>query len=369
MEDLLTSALRVRLEAADGFGLGSLPARRDYSTVPDANSLGTAYLAPHAIAIFISALEMGIIVTCFTRFLVRSEKERTGIRFLVYFLTCVAVLQTGATFATWWKISVRDYGNWSAAGVPAWPQKIHSSLTTLLAAPVQLFLIWRCWNVLKQRWVIVIPLVLLVIGTVITTIYVTVIMFLLQFRSHQTKALSLSTFFTCFVLSLAFSAVIDIAVTSILLVYLIRSRSKIYTRQFRKVLSQLIIITWESAVPPCACAIAALIVCVVGGPFVSYWAVMLQVVLGKLYLISLFVTLEGRAKLASVGHLTHFPTLTNATRRERTWSDQPDEAEQHDPTKQPDLPLTFLPYKPAVTNDASVEEGFSGPESSQVHAA
>jgi len=162
MEDLLTSALRIRLEAAIGFGLGSLPARRDYSTVPDAESLGTAYLAPHAIAIFISALEMGIIVTCFTRFLVRSEKERTGIRFLVYFLTCVAVyvsffllclavlsltreylnlsldatsidnltpctmpchllispwartsrLQTGATFATWWKISVRDYGNW-----------------------------------------------------------------------------------------------------------------------------------------------------------------------------------------------------------------------------------------------------------------
>ena len=48
---------------------------------------------------------------------------------------------------------------------------------------------------------------------------------------------------------------------------------------------------------------------------------------------------EGRTKLASVSHLTHFPTLTNATRREATWSDQPDEAGQHDPTKQPDLPV------------------------------
>ena len=99
MGDLLTSALRVRLEAAVGFGLGSLPVRRDSSTVPDAESLGTAYLAPHAIAIFISALEMGIIVTCFMRFLVRSERERTGIRFLVYFLTCVAVYVSFFCFA------------------------------------------------------------------------------------------------------------------------------------------------------------------------------------------------------------------------------------------------------------------------------
>ena len=78
-----------------------------------------------------------------------------------------------------------------------------------------------------------------------------------------------------------------------------------------QVLSQLISITWESAVPPCACALAAFIACMRGvrvlpatksypshvsvctpkTPFVSYWAVMLQTVLGKLYVISLFVIL------------------------------------------------------------------------------
>jgi len=80
----------------------------------------------------------------------------------------------------------------------------------------------------------------------------------------------------------------------VVLRFLIRSRASIYTRRFRKVLSQLITITWESAVPPCGCAIAALIVCVRNGPFVSYWAVFLQVILGKLYLISLFATLMER---------------------------------------------------------------------------
>jgi len=72
---------------------------------------------------------------------------------------------------------------------------------------------------------------------------------------------------------------------------------------------------------------------------------MLQTVLGKLYLISLFMTLyvlpflllakmidtlshrEGRAKLISITELTHFPTLTNTSQRD---GDQPDESEPSD---------------------------------------
>ncbi|KAI9462525.1 hypothetical protein F5148DRAFT_220281 [Russula earlei] len=337
--------------------------------VPQGKDLGVAFLGPNSLALFISAIEMGVIVACFARFLARSEKERMAIRLLVYFVTCVAVFQTGATFAMWWKFSVQDFGNWSAAAVPGWPQKIHSSLTTLLAAPVQLFLIWRCWNILppKRRWLTATPLVFLVIGTIVTTLYVTVIMFLLQFKSKATKSLSLNAFFTCFALSLVFSAIVDIVVTSILLVFLMRSRSRVSTRQFRKVLSQLIIMTWESAIPPCACAIAALIACFVGAPFVSYWSVMLQVILGKLYLISLFVTLEGRAKLASTTDLTHFPTLTNVTRRDGTWSVHPAELESNS-SKPADVPLAFVPYKMEPSNDANdaTIEGCSlDPESSR----
>jgi len=333
--------------------------------LPQIELLGAAFLGPYALATFIGALEMGVVITCFMRFLARSEKERMPIKLLVYFVTFVAALQTGTTFAAWWKISVQDFGNWSGAAVPGWPQKIHSSLTTLLAAPIQSFLIWRCWHLLtlRRRWLVAVPLVLLVIGSLIATIYVTVILFLLQFQSKDTLSLSLHTFFTCFVLSLAFSAVIDIVVTSILLSFLIRSRSSIYTRRFRKVLSQLITITWESAVPPCACAIAALIATVVGAPFVSYWAVMLQTLLGKLYLISLFVTLEGRAKLASVVHLTHFPTLTNATPNDGTWSDPLDDSSRPDQSKRPNLPLEFVPCKVTVSSQGAPEADSSGTHS------
>ncbi|KAN0141175.1 hypothetical protein V8E53_000931 [Lactarius tabidus] len=310
------------------------------AVLPSTETLGSDFLAPYALSLFISALETGIIIVCFARFLARrADSESAPIKLLVYFLTCASLFQTAMTFGAWWKIFVVDFGNWTTAGVPAWPQKIHTSLTTLLAAPVQLFLIWRCWHVLKQRWFIAIPLILLVIGTIITTIYVMVIYFRIQFASAETLAVELQTFFTCFAVCSAFSAAIDISVTSILLVFLIQSRSRVYTRKFRKVLSQLISITWESAVPPCACALAAFIACMRGAPFVSYWSVMLQTVLGKLYVISLFVTLETRANLADVANLTHFPTLTNTARLDRTWSAAQDECDQTDPTQGSHLPV------------------------------
>ncbi|KAH9970359.1 hypothetical protein BGW80DRAFT_1330006 [Lactifluus volemus] len=327
--------------------------------LPSIEVLGVDFLGPTALATLISAVEMGIVIACFMRFLARSHKEPLHIKLLVFFLTFVSLFQTIATSAAWWKIFVQDFGNWPAAAVPAWPQKIHSSLTTVLAAPVQLFLIRRCWHFVKYRWFVAVPLVLMVIGTIVTTIYVTAILFLLQFQSAHTVSLSLHTFFICFVLSVAFSAVVDITVTSILLVFLIRSRAGVYTRRFRKVLSQLITITWESALPPCACAIAALIATVHGGPFVSYWAVFLQVILGKLYVISLFVTLETRAKLAIVVHHTHFPTLTTITRPDGLQYNTPDGSEEPDSTKEFNLPLELLPVTNTVVcvNHTADHEG------------
>jgi len=60
-------------------------------TIPQVEQLGYAFLAPSALTVLISAIEMGIIIMCFARFLTRSEKERRAIKALVYFVSCVAV--------------------------------------------------------------------------------------------------------------------------------------------------------------------------------------------------------------------------------------------------------------------------------------
>jgi hypothetical protein len=83
-EDLrIWSAVRTRLEAA--------PVRRDEPTIPEVQQQDVSFLGPHAIAIFVSAIEMGVIIACFMRFVGRSDKEKTRIKALIYFLTFVAV--------------------------------------------------------------------------------------------------------------------------------------------------------------------------------------------------------------------------------------------------------------------------------------
>lgn len=149
-------------------------------------------------------------------------------------------------------------------------------------------------------------------------------------------------------------------------------------------LSQLIVITWESAVPPCACAIAALVVCIQGvrvvpvlptsnlrsrhdlshihsrallsltgplcykpssesctlfrcsRPCTFFSESLFFVALPTHQFVSLAPTREGRAKLADAANHTHFPTLTNTSRLDRRWSlsGPRDECDNTDPTTQ-----------------------------------
>ncbi|KAI0269529.1 hypothetical protein BGY98DRAFT_1190320 [Russula aff. rugulosa BPL654] len=336
-------------------------------------SLGIQYLGPNALSVFISAIETGVIIVLFARFFVR-KRERLTIQLLVYFVTFVALFQMGATFATWWRISVEDVGNWAAVSDLQWPDKIHFTLSSFIAAPVQLFYIWRCWHVsLNRRPYIAFILVLLVIGSVGTEVFVMVLMCLVDWHSVPVHLLGVHAYYTCSMLSVAFSVgkvlliamkmnlsddqtmgclVTDFAVTGILLVFLIRSRSDVHTRQFRHTLFRLIHITWETAVPPFTCAIATLIAGALSAPVISSWGLMLQTVLGKLYLISLFVTLEGRAILAGVTDRTHFPTLTGASRNMLSaWSVRPGKSNHTDASKPPDLPLEFK----VVSSDLGAE--------------
>lgn len=86
------------------------------------------------------------------------------------------------------------------------------------------------------------------------------------------------------------------------------------------------IVAWEAAIPPCACAVTALVTyfTLVN---VNYWDLTFQAILGKLYVISLFVTLcvscsslvitprlnaksrNGRADIDA--QRSHFPTFSN----------------------------------------------------------
>jgi sulfite reductase beta subunit-like hemoprotein len=87
-EDLFILSV-LRGAASVGLGLGTTE-RRGEPNIPEVQQQGVSFLGPHAIAMFVSAMEMGVIIACFARFIARSDKEKTRIKALVYFLTFVA---------------------------------------------------------------------------------------------------------------------------------------------------------------------------------------------------------------------------------------------------------------------------------------
>lgn len=62
------------------------------AVLPSTETLGFNFLAPYSLALFFSALETGVIVVCFARFLARRAKaESSTIKFFVYFVTCTSL--------------------------------------------------------------------------------------------------------------------------------------------------------------------------------------------------------------------------------------------------------------------------------------
>ncbi|KAI0274387.1 hypothetical protein BGY98DRAFT_1178479 [Russula aff. rugulosa BPL654] len=160
-------------------------------------SLGIEFLGPNALSVFISAIETGVIIVLFARFFAR-KRERLAIQLLVYFSTFIALFQMGATFAAWWRISVVEFGNWASVADLHWPGKIHFTLSSFIAAPVQLFYIWRCWHVsLNRQPYIAFALVLLVIGSVGAEVYVIVVMCLVDWGSVPIHLLGVHAFYRC----------------------------------------------------------------------------------------------------------------------------------------------------------------------------
>jgi len=103
-----------------------------------------------------------------------------------------------------------------------------------------------------------------------------------------------------FILTLSSSSLLDVAISSILLVYLSRAKTEVYSTRFHKKIKKLNRIIWEAAAPPAVCAIVTVIVYVTLS-HIDYWDLMFQAILGKLYVMSLLVTLNGRAEMATEG--------------------------------------------------------------------
>jgi len=258
------------------------------------------FLGPNIAGTVIQALETGIILNQFVRFWSRAGDERRVIQIMVIFLIATALFQTAIAFYNTWRVVVFNFGDWITVVNLQWPDRIQPTLNALMSAPVQIFFIWRCWTALHRRLVILIGLGMLLSASIIMFIVITVDVFNYKTSNINPERLIHLAFpprnyITAFVLS----AVLDIAITILMLCILIRAKSQVVTRRFDKILGQLLIMLWEAALPPAACAIATCVVYITMS-LDNLWDIFLQSILGKLYVISLFVTLNGRADLKNL---------------------------------------------------------------------
>ncbi|KAI0316419.1 hypothetical protein OF83DRAFT_254745 [Amylostereum chailletii] len=267
-----------------------------------------ALLAPGVLSALVQAIQTGIILSQFMHFIDRWDKEHRIMRSLVTWVVLAAMFQSVTAFHTWWNTYVVNFGLFDKMFVIDWAQRAQFVVNLLMSTPVQSFLLWRCWLILGRNLFIIIPLGIILLGCVAASIVVTVESFVKSSGVAFTENVNPAV-----VIALTLPAILDILLTGILLLFLSRSRSDVYTRRTRQVMRRLMFTVWEAAVPPCVVAFVSMII-YVATPRNFPWGVMLQTILGKLYVMSLLITLNNRTEISSVfaQNRTHFPTAASS---------------------------------------------------------
>ncbi|KAF8272720.1 hypothetical protein EI94DRAFT_210962 [Lactarius quietus] len=255
-------------------------------------------LAPSIVGLFVQGFQTGLVVSQLALWLNLERTESASIIALVAFVTTIGLLETGISFASAWQFYVRDFGQLIH---PTWTELIHVVLSTLTAAPIQALFIWRCYHILKRRIYVIIPLVMALITSIVLSVWVTAYLFnrLTLYQAHpENYHPTATTIWWPFVAYLAVPAALDLVITNILLYSLTRILRRIHTKQLRGRITRFIVVVWQAAIPPGLCAIALVIKYIVfteTHPGQSQeWYGAIQAMLGKLYIQSLFYTLNNR---------------------------------------------------------------------------
>ncbi|KAH9019816.1 hypothetical protein EDB85DRAFT_549542 [Lactarius pseudohatsudake] len=212
-------------------------------------------LSPGIVGLFIQGIETGMVFSQLATWL--SLPRGTGHRFitvLTVFITTTGLVQTVIYFLSSWRIYVEHYGEQI---IPTWTERIQIILTVLVSTPVQSLLLWRCYYILKRNIYFVMPLLLLLLGTVALSIFETVWLFQGMYDGKNPKG---SHALWSFLLYTSLPLVLDIILSGIMFCYLTQSRKRVYADHTVQWISRLIIIVWRSAIPPTVCAIGSFIV-------------------------------------------------------------------------------------------------------------
>ncbi|KAI0255438.1 hypothetical protein BJV78DRAFT_672325 [Lactifluus subvellereus] len=271
-------------------------------------------LAPGIVGLFVQGLETGLVITQLSHWLCLERTESAVVNILVTFVTIIGFVETGVTFASAWRIYVLDFGQ---LVIPGWTESVHVMLSALVAIPIQAYFIRSCYHIMNRNIYLIIPLILALISSAILAGWVTSWIFHVHAAAQSNGVIHLPVKISPpFVACLAVPAVLDVVITSILFYSLTNLLKRIHAEHLRRRVTRFMIVIWQTAIPPCVCAIALLVKYFVFTEVHpgkrQMWYATIQAMLGKLYVLSLYYSLNNRMDLAHEPPTTYVPTMNTS---------------------------------------------------------
>ncbi|KAH9034756.1 hypothetical protein EDB85DRAFT_1946640 [Lactarius pseudohatsudake] len=182
-------------------------------------------------------------------------------------------------------------------------------------------MIRRCYILVGKNMLIVTPLVLLLVAAIVVPLWsiISIVKLLTVIPAEDIlpsfQGIGVDWLY---LMSLLLPTVLDLILTGVLLRYLTRTKKRVYAEHTRKWISRIANIVWQSALPPTLCTICLSVIYVQYSTMrqtkMQLWSTVIQAMIGKLYVLSLFYMINARPPLQPNERPTAFmSTLTVPT--------------------------------------------------------
>ncbi|KAF8266019.1 hypothetical protein EI94DRAFT_1803656 [Lactarius quietus] len=272
-------------------------------------------LTPGIVNIFVQGIESGLVFAQFSQWFYTSDRiECSLLSSILVFVTLLGFAQSGICFVSAWSQYVQHFG---VILTPDWSDYLPSIPTLFMSFPVQALMIRRCYYLVGKNLYIIAPLVLLLVAATVTSLWSTVpiIQFVLSIqRQNPNTSIENVGISWLYLVSMILPSLLDIILTGILLHYLTQTMKQVYATHTRRLISRLVNVVWQSALPPTLCTVCMCVIYVqfaVGhqvsdphsAPVDSFeylmdlekWPNVIQASIGKLYVLSLFYMINSQS--------------------------------------------------------------------------
>ncbi|KAH9175766.1 hypothetical protein EDB89DRAFT_2227239 [Lactarius sanguifluus] len=263
------------------------------------------------VGLFIQGIESGLVIAQFSQWFAALDRSDSSVlSTVIIFVTVVGLAQSGIVFASAWSKYVQQFGIFPCGD---WGDSVQLVPTLAISVPVQALMIRRCYYLVNKNMFIITSLVILLVASVVVSLWSTVLAFRYVSLLTSGDPAPLSETFLD-LMSVLLPSVLDLTLTGILLYYLTRTVKRVYAVHKRRRIFRLANIVWQSALPPTLCTIclsALYLRFVVAPEDVSlFWIPVIQAMIGKLYVISLFYMINAQSPKPTGQPTTVISTLT-----------------------------------------------------------